>query len=300
MNIAQKPADLLNDIDLPTLSHQELMKLERQIANRHVGKTPWLAIAWGFSNLAVWLSLWPLVFYGVIPLWLGFVIATFNVAVCYLPSHEAQHDIVARPGEPLRWLNETLGHLSTIPLALPYRYLKVTHMEHHKHANNPELDPDYGTHAPNALAAIWQSIKIRQPRVDGFNDAYYEAAKRAGREDIMFDAIAYTLVFYSVLIALAWTGHAIEAALLWWLPRHIGLSYIQFYLSWAPHHPGKETGRYKDTKSFKSLFGNIGSSGMQHHIIHHLHPRIPLYRTPRAYWEMKPILAARGCDVHEL
>ena len=37
--------------------------------------------------------------------------------------------------------------------------------------------------------------------------------------------------------------------------------------------------------------------GMQYHIIHHLHPRIPLYRTPRAYWEMRDILEARGCDL---
>ena len=300
MNIAQKPDELLSGVELTNLSDKELMKLERKIAERHIGKTPWLAIAWGFTNLAVWLSLWPLVLFGVIPLWLGFVISTFNIAVCYLPSHEAQHDIIARPGEPLRWLNETLGHLSTIPLAFPYRYLKLTHMEHHKHANDPQNDPDFGTHAPNALAAIWQSIKIRQPRVEGFNDNYFKALQRTGREDVVADAIIYTLMFYGILISLAWSGYAIEAALLWWLPRHIGLTYIQFYLSWAPHHPGKEKGRYRDTKSFKSLFGNIGSSGMQFHIIHHLHPRIPLYRTPRAYWELKPILEARGCNVHEL
>ena len=32
--------------------------------------------------------------------------------------------------------------MSTIPLVLPYRVAKLTHMEHHKHANHPELDPD--------------------------------------------------------------------------------------------------------------------------------------------------------------
>ncbi len=300
MNIAHKPDELLSGVELSTLSDKELMKLERQIAEQHIGKTPWLAIVWGFSNLAVWLSLWPLVFFGVMPLWLGFLIATVNVSICYLPSHEAQHDIIAKPGEPLRWLNEMLGHLSTIPLAFPYRYLKVTHMEHHKNANHPDLDPDYGTHASNPLAAIWQSIKIRQPRMEGFTDSYAKTAQRVGRADVIGDAVIYTLAFYSILIGLAWSGHALEAALLWWLPRHIGLTYIQYYLSWAPHHPGTETGRYKDTRSFKSLFGNIGSAGMQYHIVHHLHPRIPLYRTPRAYWEMKPILEARGCEVHEL
>ncbi len=286
--------------DLSSLTEADLMRLERDVAKEHVGKTPWLAIFWGFSNLTVWLALWPLVLTGVLPLWAGFVIATLNVTLSYLPSHEAQHDIVARPGEPLRWLNELLGHVSTIPLVFPYRFLKLTHMEHHKHANDPQLDPDYGTHAPGPLAALWQTIKIRQPRSKGFNDAYAGALKRIGREDVIMDAIVYQLVFYGILFALAWSGYAIEAALLWWLPRHLGLTYIQYYLSWAPHHPGKEKGRYKDTRSFKALFGNIGSLGMQYHIIHHLHPRIPLYRTPRAYWQMRPILEARGCNVHEL
>lgn len=287
-------------VDLSGLSEADLMKLERDVAKEHVGKTPWLSIAWGFSNLAVWLSLWPLVLTGTLPLWLGFVIATLNVALCYLPSHEAQHDIIARPGEPLRWLNQLLGHLSTIPLVFPYRFLKLTHMEHHKHANDPALDPDYGNHAPSAAAAIWKGIRIRQPRAEGFTDAYASALQRVGREDVILDAVLYQLVFYTVLFTLAWSGFALEAALLWWLPRHLGLSYIQFFLSWAPHHPGIEKGRYRDTKSFNSVLGNIGSMGMQYHIVHHLHPRIPLYRTPRAYWQLRPILAARGCDIEEL
>ena len=287
-------------VDLSGLTESDLMKLERDIAKQHVGKIPWLAIFWGFSNLFVWLALWPLVFLGYLPLWAGFLIATANVTLSYLPSHEAQHDIVARPGEKLRWLNELLGHLSTIPLVFPYRFLKLTHMEHHKHANDPKLDPDYGTHATGPLAAIFKSIQIRQPRAEGFNDSYGNTLKRIGREDVVLDAVVYQLVFYGVLFGLAWSGYAIEAALLWWLPRHIGLTYIQFYLSWAPHHPGKNKGRYKDTRSFKSILGNIGSLGMQFHIIHHLHPRIPLYRTPQAYWQMRPILEARGCDVHEL
>jgi len=37
--------------------------------------------------------------------------------------------------------------------------------------------------------------------------------------------------------------------------------------------------------------------GMQYHIVHHLHPYIPLSQTPAAYREMKPILRARGCDL---
>lgn len=284
---------------IQNMSSHELMAAEREIARRHTDKFPWFSVAWSFTNLAVWLSLWPLVFYAGLPLWIGFIVATFNIMLSYLPSHEAQHDIIARPGTRLRWLNQLVGHLSTIPLVLPYRVAKLTHMEHHKHAHDPELDPDYSTHAAGPLQAILKSIVNRQPRAEGGFNAYGAALMRIGRPDALLDGVIYNVVFYGIICTLAWQGHAIEAALLWWLPRHIGQTYIQYYLSWAPHHEGSK-GRYKDTRGFRAAFGNIASMGMQYHIVHHLHPRIPLIRTPRAYWEMRDILKARGCQIEGL
>ena len=287
-------------VDVTAMSEPDLMKLERKIARKYLGGVPWFAVVWGLGNCAIWLALWPLVFSGLLPLWVGFLIATANVTLSYLPSHEAQHAIIARDGEPLRWLNELVGHVSTIPLAMPYRALRATHMEHHTYANDPELDPDYSNNAKTGLQAIWKSFVNRQPRAEGGFNKYGEVLMRLTTPDAakaVRDSIFYQLVFYGILFGLAWSGYALEGALLWWLPRHIGLTYIQFFLSWAPHHPMKEKGRYRDTRAFRSALGNIGSFGMQFHIIHHLHPRIPLTRTPAAYWEMRSILQARGCDL---
>ena len=277
---------------LQAKSDSELMREEREIARRHIGKFPWLSVTWAFVNLAVWLSLWPLVLTGTLSVWIAFPIATLNVMLCYLPSHEAQHDIIARPGDRLRWLNELVGHVSTIPLVLPYRVARLTHLEHHKHTNDPDLDPDYGTHASGPLAAIWNSIRMLGLNVSRDGG---KTLQRIGRPDVMLDAALATLAYYTILFVLAWSGFAIEAALLWWLPRHIGQTYIVYYLSWAPHHPAKETGRYRNTRGFRAAFGNIASMGMQYHIVHHLHPRIPLIRTPRAFHEMRDGLEARGC-----
>jgi len=290
-------------VDVTGYSEKQLIKTERAIARKYMGGMPWVVVAWGLGNCVVWLALWPLVYFDILPLWAGFLIATVNVTLSYLPSHEAQHSIIARDGEPLRWLNELVGHISTIPLATPYRALRVTHMEHHTHSNDPELDPDYSSSAKNAKQAIWKSLINRQPRAAGGFNKYGEVLTRLDTPEAkraLRDSIIYQLVFYSLLIGLAWSGYALMAALLWWLPRHIGLTYIQFFLSWAPHHPAKETGRYRDTRAFRSRLGNIGSGGMQFHIVHHLHPRIPLTRTPAAYWELRPILKARGCDLGEL
>ncbi|MBT5010049.1 MAG: beta-carotene hydroxylase, partial [Gammaproteobacteria bacterium] len=111
---------------LLALSPDALDALERKIAGKYMHRVPWGAVAWALSNLMVWLSLWPLVLFDYLSIWVAFPIAVLNVALSYLPSHEAQHSIIAREGHPLRWLNELVGHLSVIPFAQPYRVLKNT------------------------------------------------------------------------------------------------------------------------------------------------------------------------------
>jgi len=51
---------------------------------------------------------------------------------------------------------------------------------------------------------------------------------------------------------------------------------MQITLAWAPHHPMREKGRYRDTRIWKSPVGTVLSSGMEYHFIHHLFPSIPL------------------------
>ncbi|MEO0467041.1 MAG: fatty acid desaturase [Pseudomonadota bacterium] len=282
------------------LTEADLFKAEQDVASRHMGHFPWFVVAWGLVNFAVWLSLWPLVIIAGLPLWAGFLIACVSISLSYLPSHEAIHNIIARPGEKLHWLNELVGHVSLLPLVLPYRIARLVHIEHHKHCNDPDLDPDHTAAASGPLHAIWRSIENRQPRARGGNNVMRRTMVRIGRPEVLLDGVLHQGAHYTILFVLAWNGFALEAALIWWLPRHVALTYIQYYLSWAPHHPATDTTRYGNTRGFRAMFGNVASMGMQFHLVHHLHPRIPLMRTPAAYREMRPILEARGCDVSEL
>lgn len=290
MSVSPTPAELA------AMEPRDLRKLERQIALRHAGKFPYLEVIWAFANLAFWLSLWPLVMLDIMPLWLGFIAATISLSLVYLPTHDAQHDIIARPGQPLRWLNELVGHATSWMIVSPFNVFRVTHLEHHRHTNDPNLDPDISSKAAGPWSAIWSTIRQRQ--ADGSKDQdYLDAVVRAGREDLLPIAIFYQLGFYTFLIAMAWSGFALEAFFLWWLPYQIAMIYLVFFLSWAPHHPAHSQERYGNTRSWRSKLGNIGSMGMQFHIVHHLHPYIPLSRTPAAYREMRPILEARDCDL---
>ena len=285
--------------NLDQLNDEQLDVLERRIAGKYMGIVPWGAVVWGLGNCLVFIALFPLVLMDVLPLWVAFPIATLNIMLSYLPSHEAQHNIIAGRGKPLRWLNELVGHVSTIPIVYPYRVLRATHMEHHKHANHPEFDCDIDVHAKSRPDFFVKAIKGRQPGSER-NAAYGKTLDRIGQSELMMDGVLFQAGFLAIMFTMAWTGHAIEAAFLWWIPRMIGETHLLYYLAWAPHHPGAEQGRYRDTRAFKSRLGNLVSMGMQFHIIHHLYPRIPLALTPAAYREMRPILDKRGCDLGDL
>jgi beta-carotene hydroxylase len=291
----------MTDSDWDQMTDGELDVLERNIAAKYMHVVPWGAVAWGLGNCLIWLSLWPLVLMDIVSIWVAGPIATLNVMLSYLPSHEAQHSIIAREGHPLRWLNELVGHVSVIPFAVPFRVLRHTHMEHHAHANDPKLDPDYrvSTMGRNDWEFFKNTVLSRQPAAKD-NDAYGEALARTGKSHVMMDFLAYNLIYIGTLFIMAWTGHAIEAFFLWWLPKQVTTTYINYYLSWMPHRPAEQQGRYKDTLPFKSMIGNVGSMGMQYHAVHHLYPRIPLSLTPAAFRELRPILIRKGMDTRGL
>ncbi len=282
-------------LDMSTPDARALRREEAEIARKYMGRVPWEMVAWGLGNFVFWLSLWPLTLLGVLPLWAAFLLSTLSITLCYLPSHEAQHSIIGAKGSRYRWLNELVGHLSTIPMLLPYRIAWITHKQHHLHANDPQLDPDYHNKGDTWWQAAWNGIQARQ---FGAGHGYRNALSRSEDPDLgkaIREATVLSLSYYTILAVMAWTGHAIEAALIWWLPRHIATTYLQLFLSWAPHYPMQEKGRYRDTRAWKSPVGTLLSMGMEYHIIHHLFPRIPLFQTGPAYWEMRELLKERDC-----
>jgi beta-carotene hydroxylase len=283
-----------------------LLRREREVVARYLGYTGagrFLYPAFALGGFALWVALFPLAMAGLIPLWLGCLISSIIATGGYVTSHEAMHSNIARKGEKLRWLNELTGEVSTIPILFPFSMARLMHLQHHYHCNDAQRDPDYPDAAPNAFMALVKTWLNRQPRYAGSIHHYKRilaeldspASRRAQRDTTLLQLGAMVFFF-----TMAWSGYALVVAAIWWLPRHIGLSYIRFYLSWAPHHPRDGQGRYFNTRVFKSRMGHVLSMGMQYHIVHHLYPNIPHHRLKPAYYEMRDVLAARGVDVSPL
>lgn len=268
---------------------------ESAIAQKYMQRFPWEMVVWGLGNTLIWMSLWPLVFAGALPLWAGFLLSTLCCTLAYLPSHDAQHQSIAKKGTRLHWLNELVGHFALLPLVLPYKIAWIEHREHHANANNPELDPDYCFHGKTIWASLWNATQSRQPWAQ--SEILAKVLERSNAPNIkqaMIEALVLRSGYYLILAVLAWSGFAIEAFFLWWLPRHLGYTYITTCLGWAPHFPYEETGRYRDTRAWKSPIGTVLSLGMEYHQVHHLFPRIPLFQTAPAYWELRELLQRHG------
>lgn len=300
----ETPALPLGADGLDAYTRRNLRKEEIEIARRFHGGKTWVYGVVAIVCFAIWVSFFPLAIMGMLNLPLAFVLSCIFATGGYVTSHEAMHSNIARKGEKRRWLNELTGQISTIPIVFPFSMARLMHLEHHYHCNDPKKDPDYTDEAPNMWMAWYKTWYNRQPRVDGSIHAYKRILAEMGTPEAarsLRETLVLQLFFMAVLFTMAWNGYAIEAALIWWLPRHIGLSYIRFYLSWAPHHPREgKRGRYENTNIFKSRLGHVLSMGMETHLVHHLYPSIPNHRTRAAYFAMKDVLKARGVNVSAL
>lgn len=269
---------------------------ERAIAQKYIGGFPWFMVIWGVGGFALWLALFPLVHLGYLPLWAGFLLSLLVQCYCYLPSHEAEHGNIGRPNSRWRWLNEFIGHTSMFPIRIPYTLHRAIHLKHHAYTNDDHKDPDIGMRADTIWGAAYQSWRTRQPdSLGGLTPEVLEDNEK--KDKLIWEGFLVTRLWWLCLLLLCWTGFALEALLLWWLPMQIATIYTQITLSWAPHHPMREKGRYRDTRVWKSPVGTILSSGMEYHFIHHLFPSIPLNKHPAVYREMKPILLDSGIRV---
>jgi len=272
---------------------------EKAIAEKYAADFPLLMTIWGIAGPSIWLALWPLIYFGYMPLWVGGIIATIIMAYTYLPCHEAEHGNIGRPNSRLRWLNELIGHANGFIITLPYSLHRTMHMKHHAYTNEPGKDPDTFMSADNVWQALRKGVDSLQPgRPTFINVDLLDDTPKS--KQLILEAFFILTLTWAGITLLAWTGFALEVLILWWLPSRIAGIYIMVTQAWFPHHPGTETGRYRSTQGRKIPFGLVLTGGMEYHLVHHLFPTIPLNRTPAAYRELKPLLKEKGMELNNL
>ena len=262
---------------------------EKEIAKGFSTRFQWEMMAIGLGQAMVWLTLWPLVIYEILPLWLGFIIATLCACLAYLPSHESQHGNYSRGKANLRWLDTFIGNISLITLSFPYEILRATHMKHHAYTNVPEKDFDYDIKDSKNVVEVILKVADGAQKYDAMMENF--ADDKVFMNAMQKGTISASLLGLSQLILVFL--FPLQTLLLWWIPRKIGTVYTSIFFSWYPHYQ-LDVGRYKDTRFWSHWMPRYINHSMQLHFIHHLHPSIGHYDEPKAIELLKPFLIARG------
>ena len=272
------------------VSEEFSFEKEKAVAKKYAQRFQWEMILIGIGQACVWLSLWPLVMFGIIPLWLGFVVACFCACMAYLPSHEAQHGNYSRGDPKKRWIDTLVGHITLITVMFPYEILRVTHMKHHAYTNHDDKDPDFLTsNAKSVKEVILLSLDGTSPDYQKYKEVYSsDAAFQKAFEKGVKVSLAYRLTLMSLVFLFP-----LQTLLLWWLPAKIGVLYTTLFFSYYPHI-GTEVGRYKNTRFWQHWMPRYLNHSMQLHFVHHLHPNIGHHDEPKAIVALKPFLIARG------
>ena len=237
------------------------IEAERKLARTFMGRIEWEMILIGVLQFTTWIATWVLVIQGIIPLLVGFLIALFTACNAYLPSHAGQHGHLSGGRKNLQWLDYLVGQISVIPLAQSHEILKATHLKHHAHTNDPDMDPDFF----HGNAKNWWEAAVNVNIAYNDEGPALRAIEKHQENDPKFkEALekggSWAFLFYFAQIILA-VLYPIETLLLWWIPKRIATCYLGIVFSYQPH-AGLEPGRYKESFNKKIKYeGTINKTG---------------------------------------
>ena len=219
----------------------------------------------------------------------------FLVAL-FAPVHECVHYTAFRS----RRANDIVGWLAAVPSLVNFDFYKHFHYAHHRHCQDPALDPELAPPAPRSLLAYarrvsglvyWQARARIAWRVlrDDFRDFPFvpERARARTRRSV---AAMYALC---ILVGIGWAALDPWGPVLYWIGPVVLAQPILRYMLLAEH-----TGCTEDSNTLTNTRTTLASWpvrlvhwNMPYHAEHHLYPSIPFHALPAAHRRIAPRLA---------
>ncbi|MBW2314326.1 MAG: fatty acid desaturase [Deltaproteobacteria bacterium] len=286
-------------------------KLEQRIAAKYRGDFSFRLVLATVAQLAAWVGVIALAMNGVLPYAVACLANGWIAYLMYMTLHGATHGNVSGRHAKLRWADDLVGSVSAIPLWFSYRSHRISHMKHHAFTNDPKRDPDFFV-----AGSFWQLfpkigliivlrtvIPILTLFPNGVDLLPASLRRLRGEEAAVLDPLEarysqrFERLCLALFLGLSLAGFFWEALWLWFVPSRIGFFLIAAIFAWLPHHPHNERGRYRDTRVTLFPGGTFLLRGQNHHILHHMFPRVPHYRLPTLFREMRPILEAHDVRI---
>ena len=244
------------------------------------------------------LSAWALAVGAGILGWCSAPLAVALATVCafasFTPMHDAAHHAVAGKSR----LNEWIGRLSALPLLVSFHGFRYLHLEHHKHTNEPDADPDHWS----GRGPVWL-LPLRWLTQDFHYYVCYIAVARQRPRAEAVETLGTVVGVYGLLGLLIAIGFGHQALLFVFLPTRIAIMLLAFAFDYLPHVPHLVTGkqdRYRATAIYDHAFLTPLVLSQNYHLIHHLYPAVPFYRYGKVWTAQRERLIAKGALVRRL
>ena len=218
-------------------------------------------------------------------LWLLITLPVYAALLIFLfaPLHETIHFTVFKT----RWLNNLVAAPIGFLLLIPFQAFRVFHYVHHRHTQNPELDPELLEMKPlhqkywwylSGLPTWWQSLQsIWRHATVGVSESYIDERHHATviKEARIHLAGYVLLLLWSLLFS---------NGFLWWfwvLPALIGQPLLRLYL--LAEHSGCD---YSDNMlensrtTYTLPWVNFLAWNMPYHAEHHYLASGPFHALP--------------------
>ncbi|PWQ95499.1 fatty acid desaturase [Leucothrix pacifica] len=208
--------------------------------------------------------------------------------------HETSH----RTPFKSRHINDAVGNLCGFILLLPPEWFRLFHLEHHRHTNDPEKDPELASDKPqthrqyllhiSGLTVWWGSAKsLWSNATNTIDEVYIPEGKSAG---IQREARIYLALYVAAAIAIL-LGNTVLLSV-WIVPVLLGQPFLRLYLL-AEHAGCPHTSNlFENTRTtYTNKLVRWLAWNMPYHAEHHVYPAVPFYKLAEVHELSKQYLA---------
>lgn len=252
----------------------------------------WVTILIAIVSSILWCWISFLYINNLINFELSLVLLTLLSYISFTPMHEACHGNIVGRYNHYKKIESFIGHLSAIPMFIPYGVFKSLHLKHHAHTNDPHNDPDYWVATRNPFILI---LKVFTIKLSYYGHVLFKSKGKSGSEVIHITLSLGAYILF--IIYLSQNNLGLKFFILWISSSIISLALLAFLFDWLPHTPHKKIGRYIDTRAIDKKWLSLPMLWQNYHVVHHLYPRVPFYRYRKVFFEIEDELVRNDCIV---
>lgn len=242
--------------------------------------------ALGVTGMLVWLASgeWLLV-----P---AMILHGIVIAFLFCAHHELIHRTVFRR----KGVNDALAFITGWLVFYPAFYFRLFHFAHHRHTQDPALDPELSSPPPTTRAAyLWWGLGLPYMRRRFGTSLKHAVTGRAEqkfvRDGDLADCVAearWMWLGYLAVIAGSFAFGSWAALQYWFLPLLLGQPFLRLYL--MAEHTGCASGADMIANTRTTLSNPVVRAlawNMPYHTEHHVFPSVPFHALPALHEDMK-------------